>query len=115
MALEQLLGELGGDSDENYLRIYCAQEFTGKDICSLLVSDVEDQITHISIGTSFIDLRKEAAFELFELYYPEAYAAWEKCNCDGLIFDEDRFLDSPSFSTEELTFGDQKVLLVSPQ
>ena len=115
LELDRLLGELGGDSDENFLRIHCAQETNGNDLYVLTVSDVEDQFTHISIGTSFIDLRKEAAFELFELYYPEAYAAWEKCNCDGLIFDEDRFLDSPSFSTEELTFGDQKVLLVSPQ
>jgi hypothetical protein len=113
--LDRLLDELGGDSDENFWRIHCAQESHGKELDSLSGSDVEDQDSHFFIGTSFIDLRKEAAFELFELYYPEAYAVWEKCTCDGLIFDEDRFLDSPSFGTEELTFGGQKVLIVSPQ
>ena len=64
-------------------------------------------------GSSFLDLRRETAYELFELYYPEAYQAWEKSLCDGLIFDTDRFLDSPSLWVEELELGEDAVLLVA--
>ena len=76
---------------------------------------MEDQRLHIFFGSNFLDLRREAAYELFELYYPDEYAVWEKNLCDGLIFDTDRFLDSPCFFTEETHLGDGAVLLVAPQ
>ena len=113
--LDRLLSELGGDSTENYLRIHIAQDHCSGNLATFSNRDIEDQDAQIYTGTSFIDLRREAAFELFELYYPDEYGVWEKSHCDGLIFDEDRFLDSPCFSTEELTLGDQKVLIVIPQ
>lgn len=50
---------------------------------------------------------------MFELYYSEAYQAWEKSLCDGLISDTERFLDSPSLCVEEVELGDQAVLLVA--
>ena len=84
-------------------------------LASLTAAEVEDQLVHVFLGTSLIDLRREAAFELFEVYYPDEYEVWEKSTCDGLIFDEDRFLDSPSFATEEVAFGDRKALIVAPQ
>jgi len=62
-----------------------------------------------------LDLRKEAAFELFELYYPEEYRVWEQSHCDGLIFDPDQFLDSPGFSVEEITLSNRKALIVATQ
>jgi len=74
---------------------------------------VEDQPLSIFLGTSFLDLRRQAAFELFELYYPDAYRVWNESLCDGLIFDEDRFLDSPSWHVEELELGDTKALIVA--
>lgn len=66
-------------------------------------------------GTSFLDLRREAAFELFELYYLEEYRVWEKSLCDGLIFDPDRFLDSPTWSVEEIELNGSKALIVAAQ
>ena len=35
--------------------------------------------------------------------------------CDGLIFDTDRFLDSPAFWVEEVNLGDEVALLVASQ
>ncbi len=67
---------------------------------------IEEVFLDIFLGTSFIDLRKEAAYQLFETYYPEEYRIWEKSHCDGLIFDVDQFLDSPCWSVEEITLGD---------
>lgn len=115
VALDQLLDELGGDSDENFLRIRHASTCSGTHITTLTVEKVEDDTPHVFIGSNFTDLRQEAAYELFELYYSEAYAVWEKTPCDGLIFDTDRFLDSPSWSVDEVNFGDRKAVLISPQ
>ncbi len=113
MALNQLLQEMGGDTEENFIRIHHAINIRGCELCSLSRDELDDHPAHIFIGTNFLDVRKEAAFELFELYYPEAYEAWESSRCDGLIFDEDRFLDSPSFSTEEVKLGEKVVLIVT--
>ena len=113
--LDRLLDELGGDTTENFLRIYYAVNTRRDSLAGLTAAQVEDHNLSLFVGTSFIDLRRDAAFELFELYYPEEYRVCEKSTCDGLIFDEDRFLDSPSFSVEEVIIGEQKALLVVPQ
>jgi hypothetical protein len=48
----------------------------------------------------FIDLDKEAAYELFETFWPEAYQQWEQNSVPGLSFDVEDFLRH--FSTLEL-------------
>ena len=113
--LDRLLTELGGDSIENFLRIHYTVNIRGANLDTLSADAVEDHFLHVFLGTSFVDLRKEAAYELFELYYPEAYQAWEKSYCDGLIFDTDRFLDSPALYVEEVSLGEQKALLIAPE
>ncbi len=113
--LDYMLGELGDDSTESYLRIYYAVRIQGASLESITYNQLMDLNLHIYQGTSFFDLRKEAAYELFELYHPDEYAMWEKSRCDGLHFDTDDFLDSPSFYCDEITLNDRKVLLISPQ
>ena len=113
--LDRLLTELGGDSIENFLRIHYTVNIRGANLDTLSADAVEDHFLHVFLGTSFVDLRKEAAYELFELYYPEAYQTWEKSYCDGLIFDTDRFLDSPTLYVEEVSLGEQKALLIAPE
>lgn len=113
--LDRLLTELGGDSSLNFLRIHHAKGSHGVDLSNLSGEAVDDLSVHVFHGTNFTDLRREAAFELFELYYPDEFATWEKSMCDGLIFDTDRFLDSPSFGVEEIDLGDQKALIIAPQ
>ncbi|MCX6917592.1 MAG: hypothetical protein NT167_31925 [Verrucomicrobia bacterium] len=115
LGLNRLLAELGGDSPEHFLRIHYAVNFCGSSLADLSRDQVEDSPLHIFFGSNFLDVRREAAYELFELYYPDEYAVWEKSLCDGLIFDTDRFLDSPCFFTEETRLGDGAVLLVAPQ
>jgi hypothetical protein len=97
------------------LRIHYAVSVCGDDLATLTRDQLEDLPLHIFEGDSFLDLHKEAAFELFELYYPEEYRVWEKSQCDGLIFDRDRFLGSPCFSVEEVELGDLKALIVAAQ
>ena len=112
--LDRVLVEMGGDTRDNFLQIHYTLNLCGTALQTLTASDAQDQCLHIFYGDSFLDVRREAAHELFELYFPEAYQAWEKSLCDGLIFDVDRFLDSPSFSVEEVKLGDERVLLVAP-
>ena len=112
--LDRVLVEMGGDARENFLQIHYAVNNCGNSLHTLSAEDAQDQCLHIFSGGSFLDVRREAAHELFELYFPEAYQAWEKSLCDGLIFDAERFLDSPSFSVEEVKLGEDRVLLVAP-
>ena len=113
--LDHLLYELGGDSTHNYLKIYFALNCRGADSNTLTAAEIENQAVMIFCGTSLFDLRRKAAYELFELYYPAAYAVWKQGTCDGLIFDTDQFLNSPALSTHEVTVGEEVALLVSPQ
>ena len=113
--LDRVLKECGDDSSESYLRIHYLVNTVGFKLSKLTREELEDEFIHIFFGENFTDLRQEAAYELFELYYPQEYRAWEKSTCDGLIFDTDRFLDSPTFSVEEVKLGDKKALLIAPQ
>ena len=113
--LDRLLQGLGGDDSENFLKVYYAIRIFGANLSTLTANELEDYNLHLFLGDCFFDLRKEAAYELFEMYWPEAYKMWESCQCDGLIFETDVFLDSPSWSVEEITFGDQKALIIVSQ
>ena len=111
--LDRVLVELGGDSLENFLQVYYAVAICGACLHTLTAEEAQDNCLQVFTGSNFLDLRRATAYELFELYYPEAYQAWEKSLCDGLIFDTDRFLDSPSLWVEEVELGDDAVLLVA--
>jgi hypothetical protein len=111
--LDRLLNELRGDSAASYLRIHYAVNVRGARLDTLTREAVEDLPLDIFVGTNFSDVRRAAAFELFELYYPEEYRVWEKSLCDGLTFDPDHFLASPIFMVEEVDLGEQVAVLVA--
>ncbi|HAB17725.1 MAG TPA: hypothetical protein PLX89_00780 [Verrucomicrobiota bacterium] len=113
LALASLLDDLGGDTQENYLSVYFAVAIHGGSLGKLTADQIRDQAPCCFFGTNFTDVRREAAFELFELYYPELYRIWESTPCDGLIFDTDRFLDSPSLTVAEVHLGSEVAVLVS--
>jgi hypothetical protein len=113
--LARLLAEIGNDSLETFLRIHYAKNIYGLEFEKLTAREIEDLNVHLFFGDCFTDARKEAAYELFQLYWPEEYRVWEKSLCDGLIFDTDRFLDSPVFGVDEVRFGETIALIVAPQ
>ena len=110
--LDNLLQEIGDDSEETILKIAHLVRSCGYALGDVTPESVQDLNAFIFLGHSFFSLRNTAAYELFELFYPGAYRAWEESTCDGLIFDVERFLDSPSLTVEELTLGSKKVLFV---
>ncbi|MFM1747365.1 MAG: hypothetical protein RLZZ188_1031 [Verrucomicrobiota bacterium] len=111
--LVRLLDEVGDDAPETFLRIYYTLNVCGTPLADLDRDKLDNPILHLYFGTSFLDLRNEAAFDLFESYYPEEYRVWEKSTCDGLMFDPDHFLDSPVWWTEEFILGETVALLVA--
>lgn len=113
--LDRVLHDLGGDSIESFLRIYYLLRIGGTPLAGVSLAAVDAVNVHFFLGTNFTDLRREAAYELFELYYPDEYRVWEMSSCDGLIFDTDRFLDSPGFFTDEVSLGRLVALIVAPQ
>lgn len=116
LALDGLLESLGGDDETNFVRIYYAVNVCGFDLEDLDAAAIEDENLLLFFGEWFHEVREKAAFELFELYWPELYAMYETNTCDGLIFDVERLLDSPSFYVEELRLGDNRAaLLVAPR
>jgi len=110
LALDRLISALG-DEPESYVRIAWMID-QGECITGLEPETIEDELLFIHSGDSFLDVCKDAAFELFEAYWPDEYRAWEKSNVPGLEFDWERFLDGPEFSTGEYQLGDQKYIVV---
>jgi hypothetical protein len=114
--IDKLLTAIGDDSLYTFARIYYACEYEVEKLSNLTKAYIEDMNLHIFIGKFMFELRQEAAFELFELYYPEAFKGWDASRCDGLIFDIDKFLGSPSLQVEEINnIGELKVLIVNMQ
>lgn len=113
--LADLLVVAQGNVDEVLLKIHFLVNVQGEDLMELTAKKVEECDVHLFRGDTFIDVRREAAFELFELYWPEVYSLWEKTPLDGLRFDPDEFLDSPSWTVEEVNLGVTKWLLVASQ
>ena len=112
LALDRLLASMGGDAFENFARIYHAVWLRGANLGELTAAGLDDHWVQVFMGDCFHELRKDAAYELFELLHPEAYRLWDAHPCEGLHFDTDYFLDSPQFWVEEVEIGETKWLLV---
>ena len=113
-ALDRLLTDLGDDSEAAFLRIHYARSVLGLSLCKLTAMDVEEQNVQVFNGSSFWELRRDAAFKLFETFFPEHFKFWETNPQGILTFDWDRFLNGPFWSVEEVDLGERKVLLVAP-
>jgi hypothetical protein len=109
-----LLDAVGGDAEEMLLRLHVLMNLKRRELETVETSDIEDMNVHLFRGNCFRDVRKAAAFELFEVYFPELYAAWEKTPMDGLWFETDDFLDSTLWLTAEMDLGQTKVVMVTP-
>ena len=61
----------------------------------------------------FVDLEKEAAYKLFELFWPNVYAICEKNTVPGLTFDVEKFMSQ--LSTLEIPLAEGGYLVVDTQ
>ena len=114
LSLNRVLSELGDDGETAFLRIHFACSVLGLDLHQLTGREVEDQSLQIFTGSSFWEVRKDAAYELFETFFPEHFKFWDTEPHGILTFDWDQFLDGPLWSVHEVDMGNQKALLVAP-
>jgi hypothetical protein len=113
-ALAAVLDAAPWDATETCLRVHFAVRVQGAALEDLTAPHLEDQHLAVFFGGNFHDVRRDAAFELFETYYPELFRLWDACPMNGLRFDWDDFLDSPVWTVEEVTLGDRVAVLVAP-
>jgi hypothetical protein len=110
-----LLDAVGGDAEEMLLRLHVLVNLKRRELATVETSDIEDLNVHIFRGNCFRDLRKEAAYGLFERYWPELSALGDKIPLDGLRFETSDFLDSTLWQTEEIDLGRTNVVVVMPR
>jgi hypothetical protein len=115
LELDRMLPELDDGSHTSLLRIHYAVNICGADLHTLTAAQVKANCLHIFFGSSFSELRRQVAYELFELYHPEATFDLLASSSDGLVFDVDGFLNSPSLWVEEVELADGVALLVAPR
>lgn len=111
--LAEFLSQLDGDRTESLLRIQFAIHVQGGDLTKLTVRELEDNQPMFFYGDTMSDARKEAAFELFETFWPDLYKAWNEDHAGILDFDWYSFVDSPLWAIHEVKLGDKAILMVA--
>ena len=114
LALGELLELMDGDRGQDLLRIQFAVRILGHGLDSLTAQEMDDVQPMIFYGETAMDARKEAAYELFETFWPELYKAWNEDSAGILHFDWNDFIDSPIWATHEVRDGEQTILMVTP-
>ena len=112
-ALAELLNNLDGDRTEDLLRIQFAIHAQGYDFSGLTVQELDDRRPMFFYGDTMSDARKEAAFELFETFWPDLYKAWNEDHAGILDFDWYSFVDSPLWTIHEVKLGNKAILMVA--
>lgn len=109
LALDALMTQVG----EHPLIAAIALIRDGYRISEITEDLLDERSVHVFKADTFMSARKNAAYELFELYWPEAYKTWEAgSHPDGLHFDVEAFLDSPQCSVTEVELGPRCIVLV---
>ena len=80
---------MDGDRGQDLLRIHLRWQVLGHDLDTLTAQEMDDVHPMIFYGATAMDARKEAAFELFETFWPELYKAWNEDSAGVLRFDWD--------------------------
>ena len=107
----RILDELDGEPVQLAKAIYLKDR--GLSLEEIGRHAVEESSLYVYGPGWFIDLEKRAAYELFELFWPEAYAFWEKNTVPGLIFDVENFMQH--FATFELKLSEGGYLIVDTE
>lgn len=71
---------------------------------------IDDSFLYVFGPGAFIDLEREAAYELFETFWPDTYKIWEGSSVPGLSFDTEDFI--AQFPTLELRLPEGGYLIV---
>ena len=115
LEVERLLGQMGGGSEENLMKIYFAMAHYGLSLKELDGHKLAREPLHVFSGKRCCPLRRRAADALLKLYHPVAHQIWQEHKFGGLRFDTDGFLNSPDFHIRVIDWDERFFLLVAPQ
>lgn len=107
----RIFDELEGDTQGLLKAAYLRDR--GYSLEDITREAIEDSFLHVFGPGYRADLKNEAAYELFETFWPEAYATWEISHVPGLHFDAQDFMDS--FSTLQVEIGETWYLVVDTE
>ena len=107
--MDRIISVLENDERELIKAVYL-HENHGAKLEEITREAIDDACLYVYGVGYFSDLRKDAAWDLFETLYPEAYKLCESWSVPGVSFDEEDFLQS--FSTLELKTRDYQGFLV---
>ena len=108
--IERIVEELEGDETELLKAIYLRQTH-GMELEKINQARIEERNIFIfGPETLLTELWNNAAWELLELYYPEAYKLVESAHVPGVIFDETQFIEQ--FITMQIRRNDSELYLV---
>jgi len=107
--MDRIFSEVDNDEKEIAKAVYL-RENHGLRLDEITREAIDDACLYVYGIGYFSDLRKDAAWDLFETLYPEAYKLCESWSVPGVSFDEEDFLQS--FSTLELKTRDHQGFLV---
>ena len=107
--IDRIFSELDNNEQDLIKAVYLKQN-NGLSLKDITREAVDDACLYVYGPGYFSDLRRDAAWDLFENFYPEAYKLCESCSVPGVEFDEQDFLSS--FSTLELKTQDYQGYLV---
>ena len=94
----RIFEELDGCPEELAKAVYLRDR--GADLSEITRQAIDDSCLYVFGPGYFFEVTKNAAYELFETFWPDAYKQWEESDVPGLRFDPDDFMEH--FSTHEL-------------
>ncbi len=112
LALDYLLQDMGGDTTENFLKVYFAVRVQHGELLTLSKEAIEHRGIRVFMGTHRADLLRTAAVELFAQCYPEHYAIWHRTG-QALEFDRRAFFRSRCFQCRFVNVGTRLALVVA--
>lgn len=89
--IDRIFSELHGCEYELCKAVYL-KSMHGHELEEITRDAIDDECLYVYGPNYYSDLEKEAAWDLFENFYPEAYKLAEGYSVPGLTFDEEQFL-----------------------
>ena len=113
----EIVQRLGGDTVENWMRVYYTVRDDEKlDLVDLEADEVRDREAYVfdrPLQTTSATLRRQAAVEVMRLRYPDAYQFLMAHHHEGFLFDPERFLNPQDWFIKEVeTESGRRVLIV---
>ncbi len=114
-AVVLLLEALGGDSIQNFLRIYFVRERSEIPLYMLDAEQVLDREVYVfdrSMEAQPTELLQEAAVEVMRARYPDAYQFLREHRDEGFHFNGETFLNPRDWFTQEFETESRRRILI---